>query len=100
MPNNIAPDKWIYVLVEVAGNTEQVVGRHDTERDIRFIPIFLERDIAQLGAIRLALENKFEIQAMLFEDLLQYASSNQSLVFVMNQQGAILTKMTPDGKVL
>lgn len=100
MSNNIAPEKWIYVLVEVIANAEQIVGRHDTERNIRFIPIFMSRDTAQIGAVRLAIENKFEIQAMLFEDILQYASANQSLIFVMDQQGAILTKMTPDGQVL
>ena len=100
MSNTIAPENWIYVLVEVTANSEQIIGRHDTERNIRFIPIFTDRDSAQLGAVRLAIENKFEIQAMLFEDLLQYASANHSLIFVMNQQGAIQTKMTPDGKVL
>ena len=100
MSNNIAPEKWIYVLVEVIAEVEQIVGRHDTERNIRFIPIFMDRDTAQIGAVRLAIENKFEIQAMLLDDLLQYASANQSLIFVMDQQGAILTKMTPDGKVL
>ena len=100
MAIQIGLDEWIYALVEKHPNDEQIIGQYDTEHDIRFIPIYLNRDIAQLGARYLAIHTSYEIQAIIFEDLLRFATQNQSLIFLMDDHGSLLTKFSPDGQTL
>lgn len=100
MKDSIGLDQWIYALVEKTPDNERIIGQHDTEHDIRFIPIYMDRDAARLGAAHLAIEKSYEIQAIIYEDLLQYAALNQSLVFLMDGRGALLSKIAPDGRAV
>lgn len=93
-------DEWLFVLVEKSQNSEQIIGQHDTEHNIRFIPTFKDRDTAQMGAGQLGIETNYEIQAIIYEDLLQYAGQNKSLILLLDKQGSPLLKIAPDGRTL
>ena len=97
----VGDEKWIYVLVRNGDGREQVVGQYDAAHQIKFIPAFLDRDTAQQGAVHMAMEpGAFEIQAMIFEDLVRYARDGQSLIFILDARGAVLSKLSPDGRPL
>ena len=97
---DIEMDEWLFVLVDKSGNNEQIVGQHDTAHDIRFIPAFKDRDSALKGGVKLDIDINFEIQAIIYEDLLRYAGENQSLVLLLDSKGSPLLKIAPDGRTL
>ena len=93
-------DEWLFVLVQKSQSSEQIIAQHDTEHDIRFIPAFKDRNTAQLGAGQLGIKLKYEIQAIIYEDLLQYAHRNRSLIMLLDSHGSPILKIAPDGRTL
>ncbi len=91
------PDKssWVYVFVQNPGTNEQIVGQHDKENDISFIPTFLERDEALKCYNLLVIDKakKYEVHAILYEELSDYASKNGFIIFILNGSGQILDKL-------
>lgn len=102
MTQTIDADAWVYVVVQNPGAEEKIVGQQDAERDITFIPVFKERDTALQGASRMAREpgRTFEVQAIIFEDLVRYAVEGGFLLFLLDGRGQIIAKLTPDGRAL
>lgn len=100
MTVGIKLDEWLFVLVEKSQNSEQIIGQHDMAHNIRFIPTFKDRDTAQMGAGQLDIKTNYEIQAIIYEDLLQYADQNKSLILLLDKQGSPLLKIAPDGRTL
>ena len=86
---------WLYVAILKAGPSEQIVGQTDTEQDISFIPAFLDKESAQQAMFHLHLEKKkkYEVQAMIFEDLARHAAENGFLVFVLDEEGKVLERL-------
>ena len=97
MTKEIEATSWVYVLVQNPGGNEQIVGQHDTQSDIDFIPMFLDKDSAMQGAMHMVKEtgHKYEIQAIIYEDLAGYAAQEQFLLFVLDDQGRIIEKKDP-----
>jgi hypothetical protein len=95
-------DSWVYVLVKNPGEKEQIVGQEDAEKDVSFIPAFTGKDAASHGVVHMVKEkgHKYEIQAILFEDLLGYAEKEKFLIFVIDEEGAVMEKYSPDGTPL
>ena len=100
MTMGIELDEWLFVLVEKNQNSEQIIAQLDIEHDIRFIPAFKDRNAAQLGADQLGIKPEFEIQAIIYEDLLQYADRNRSLIMLLDSHGSPILKIAPDGRTL
>jgi len=100
MTSGIEMDEWLFVLVENSQPREQIIGQHDTEHNIRFIPTFKDRNAAQMGAGQLGIKTQYEIQAIIYEDLLRYASQSQSLILLLDNHGSPLLKIAPDGRTL
>jgi hypothetical protein len=98
MTAGIELDEWLFVLVEKSQNGEQIIAQLDTEHDIRFIPTFKDRGTAQIGAGQLGIKTPYEIQAIIYEDLLQYAGQNQTLIILLDNHGNPLLKIAPDGR--
>ena len=98
MPESFDAGKWVYVLVQNSGRKEQIVGQHDAEKDVAFIPAFPDKDSAYQGVVHMAKEKgqKYEIQAIILEDLLRYAAEGRFLVFILDGQGTILRRFSPD----
>ncbi len=86
---------WLYVAIMKAGPSEQIVGQTDSEHDISFIPAFLDKESAQQALFHLHLEKKkkYEVQAIIYEDLARHAAENGFLVFVLDDEGKVLERL-------
>jgi len=95
--HKIAADTWVYVLVQNPGTDDQILGQRDPENDIAFIPMFLDKESANHGAIHIAKKKgkKYEIQAIIFEDLEKYAAQGQFILFVIDDEGSVTDKLAP-----
>jgi len=98
MTEAIHASTWVYVLVQNDGQNEQIVGQHDAENNIAFIPAFPDKDTALEGVVHMVKEKgrKYEIQAIILDDLLRYAADGRFLVFILDGQGAITAKFAPE----
>lgn len=99
MKKKIGYDSWVYVLIQDPGNNEHVVGQEDAENGLAFIPAFIDKDAAMQGIAHMAKEkgHKYEIQAILFESLIDHAKEGNFLIFVLDEEGTILEKFNPEG---
>ena len=63
---------WLYVAIQKTGPNEQIVGQTESEHDISYIPAFFSKEAAQQAMFHLHLEKKkkYEVQAIIYEDLL------------------------------
>lgn len=88
---------WVYVQIQNPGSADHIVGQHDEKHDVSFIPVFLNKESAIAGFAQLPKEkgHKYEIQAIIFEDLSRQAASRGFLIFVLDEEGNILKKLTP-----
>ena len=86
---------WLYVDIQKTGPQEQIVGQTDTEHDISFIPAFMDKETAQQAMFHLHLEKKkkYEVQAIIYEDLAHHAADNGFLVFVLDEDGKVLERL-------
>jgi hypothetical protein len=97
MTPQIDGQAWIYVMVQNPESDDRIVGQLDAENGVSFIPVFLDKASATQGMLHLAKErgHKYEIQAIIFEDLERYAAESRFLLFVLNDEGEIIDKRTP-----
>lgn len=97
MHNELNADTWIWVVVQDAGGNEQFVGQHNEETNVSFIPAFYQKEDAEQCLIHIPRQKgkKYEIQAVLFEDLSQDASKNGFNIFMLSAEGDILQKIAP-----
>ncbi|MDM8541381.1 hypothetical protein QUF90_09855 [Desulfococcaceae bacterium HSG9] len=97
MSVKIKDEQWVYVVVQNPDSSEKIVGQFDQELGLSYIPVFIEKDSAQMVYGRLALEkmSKYEIQAILYEDVVKHAAENKCLIFILNVDGEILDKIRP-----
>ena len=88
---------WVYVAVENPGGKEGFVGYRDEPSGITYIPAFYDKETAQACFINLPRETgkKYEIQAVLFEELARDAAANTFLIFMLNEEGRVLLKIDP-----
>lgn len=100
MTKPIDAAQWVYVVVQNPGKGETIVGQHDADHNINFIPVFKDRDTALQGVTQMVKEpgQAFEIQAIIYEDLLHYAVEGRFLLFFLDGSGHILSKVGPDGQ--
>ena len=96
MGNSIKPDTWVWVVVQDPGSNEQFLGQTDKEDKIDFIPTFLQKEDAQQCFPQMLKEKgrKYEIQAILFEELASDAAQNGFMLFVVNVDGEITEKIS------
>ncbi len=97
---SIAMDAWVYVVVQNPGGDERIAGQHDETHGVAFIPAFMEKDPAQQGLLQMVREKgvRYEVQAILFEDLLRYAAGGPYCVFILDDAGRITERYSPAGQ--
>jgi hypothetical protein len=97
MTQAINANSWVYIVVKNPGQEEQILGQKDAEHKVAFIPTFLDKDAAMQGVVNLpkAEGHKYEIQAIIYEDLARYAAEGQFLIFILDDQGHITDKRSP-----
>ncbi len=93
-------DSWVFVAVENPGGHEKFVGLTDKDSKFSYIPAFLTKDDAKTCFINMPREQgkKYEVQAVMFEDLARDAAANGFLIFILDSEGRILNKIDPAKK--
>ena len=97
MEKMIEGNQWVWVVVQDPDGHEEFLGQQDMERGESFIPAFLTKEEAQssLHLLALSREHKYELQAILFEELSRHAAENGFMLFVLSGTGDILKKISP-----
>jgi hypothetical protein len=97
MTPNISATTWVFVLVQNPGGEEQIVGQRDIKSDIPFIPLFLDKDSAMQGVVHMVKEQgkKYEVQAILYEDLAGHAAQAGFILMVLDGRGQVIDKLVP-----
>jgi hypothetical protein len=92
MQLEISDTSWVYVVVEDPEKSETILGQEDAESGISFIPFFVERESARQCYPDLTRNRgkKYEVQALLFEDLCRYAADGGFQLFALDAEGHIL----------
>jgi spore cortex formation protein SpoVR/YcgB (stage V sporulation) len=91
----VQANTWLYVAIQKIGNAEQIVGQTDAEHDVSFIPAFLSKEAAQQAMFHLHLEKngKYEVQAIIYEDLAHHATQGGFLIFVLDEEGNVVQRL-------
>ncbi|MBT3310674.1 MAG: hypothetical protein HN379_01630 [Desulfobacteraceae bacterium] len=97
MDNPLNEDSWVWVMIQNPGENEQLLGQIEEETDTSFIPTFVGKEEALKCYGLLARENniKYEAQAIIYEDLVNHASNNGFMIFLLDSEGKILKKIKP-----
>ena len=97
MTAKITDDQWVWVLIQDPGKNEQIAGQQDVASKLSFIPVFQSKEDAWRCTGRLSLdkERQYEPQAILVEDLRQFAAKAGFQLFVLNADGEIIEKKQP-----
>jgi hypothetical protein len=97
MQNKNDKDQWVWVVVQDPGGNEQFVGQHDEQEDISFIPVFADKEAGQQGLLGLTRQpgHKYEVQAILREELIKDAAAGGFMIFLLNESGDVLEKIKP-----
>lgn len=95
--NDQTKDIWYYIIIQNSGiSSEQFVGYTDKETNTTFIPAFKTKEIAQQCFLIMPkdiMNNKYEVQAIIKEDLMDQAKKNNYDVFLLDDKGSILEKI-------
>ncbi|MCG6892460.1 MAG: hypothetical protein LJE65_02540 [Desulfobacteraceae bacterium] len=96
MNATVTNGQWVWVLIQNPGQKEIIVGQHQEDENVSFIPAFLEKEEALKCYHRIAREKgvKDEFQAILFEDLVAQAEKNGFQIFVLDGEGNLLERVT------
>ncbi len=97
MSKLVQGNPWVWVVVQDPGGNEQFLGQHDKEKDISFIPIFLEKEEALECLEHLTREEgqKYEVQAIQYERLARSSFEHGFALFILNGAGEVLEKIKP-----
>jgi hypothetical protein len=91
-------DTWYYIIVQnPEADGEQFVGYTDQKTGATFIPAFKTKEIAQqcfLVMPKDIMNHKYEAQAIIQEDLLSLAQKNGYDVYLMDERGRVLEKIS------
>jgi len=97
MSKLVQGNPWVWVVVQDPGGNEQFLGQHEQEKEVSFIPTFLEKEEAQQCLKHLTREegHKYEIQAIQYEELARSSSEHGFALFILNGAGEVLEKIEP-----
>ncbi len=96
MSKSIKNDQWVYVVIHGSEGNEQLLGQMDEEKNESFIPVFLEKEDALMNLNLLAREkeSKYEVQAILYEDLVARIAEHGFMIFILNESGEVIEKIS------
>ncbi len=97
MTNAQAENQWVWVVVQDPSGNEQFLGQHDKQENISFIPAFHSKEEAQQCFLNLARQKgrKYEVQAILYEELAKDAAANGFMIFLLDENGDVLERIKP-----
>lgn len=95
--NEPIKDAWVYIIVQNPETPkEQFMGYRDKTLDAVFIPAFKTKEVAQQCFLLMpkdVINEKYEVQAIIQEDLINQARKNGYEVFLMDDKGMIIKKL-------
>lgn len=93
---SLAKNKWVFAIIKNPGSGEQLTG-FQTDQGIKYVPVLRTKENAEVFLSYMQREPgvRYEIQAIIFEDVLSYAKENECLVFITDEKGVIEEKITP-----
>jgi hypothetical protein len=90
-------ENWLYVIIQNPGTAkEQLLGYADQDSGNSFVPAFDSKEAAQQCFLIMPkdiMHNKYEIQAIIKEDLLAHTLEEQHEVVLMDDKGRIIKKL-------
>jgi len=97
MRKELKSDTWIWVVVQNPGPNEQFLGQEYEDENVSFIPAFFEKEDAQQCLVHMTTQkgDKYEVQAILFNQLVEAAAKNNFMVFMLNADGEIMETIKP-----
>ena len=86
--------EWVYVFVCNPGPQESFLGLYNEEKDVNFIPTFASKQDANDCFLSMPREKgkKFELQAILIEELHAEATKNGFHVAMVDSDGNLINK--------
>lgn len=86
--------QWVWVVVQDPDREQRLLGQLDEENDTTFIPTFLDKEAAEECFLKIVRQkgHKYEIQAIIYEDLLDLGAENGFTVFILDGEGKLLKK--------
>ena len=83
--------EWVYVYVGGQEGSETFIGLYNEELQVDFIPAFADKEAAQACYLTLPRSKgvKYEIQAVLMEELRRDAEANGFVVTLLDEEGKI-----------
>lgn len=90
-------ESWVYVAVENPEKDEKFMGFYDETAEISYIPAFHEKEAAMSCLINLPRTpgKKYEVQAVLAEELAKDARKQGFMIFMLDGDGRILKQIQP-----
>jgi len=97
MDEAIKKDQWVWVIVQDPEGNEHFLGQTDKQDNVPFILTFLNKDDALdcLNILTLEKGHKYEVQAIMYEELKKEAVSNGFKIYILNASGQILDRISP-----
>ncbi|MCK5541815.1 MAG: hypothetical protein KAI40_03915 [Desulfobacterales bacterium] len=89
--------EWFYCIVENSGTSiDQLMGFKDDETQTEFIPIFKTKEEAQQCFLLMpkdVMNLKYEIQAVIKDDILMRTKETGHKIFLMDDKGQIIKEL-------
>lgn len=86
-------EKWYYIVVQNPGTPdEEFVGYEDKDTGATFIPSFASKDEATQCFFIMpkdVMKQKYEVQAIIREDLVDHARNHDFRVFLLDHTGTV-----------
>ena len=95
--NSLAKNKWVFAIVKNPGRSELLTG-FQTDQGLKYIPVLRSKENAEIFLSYMQREPgvRYEIQAIIFEDVLSYAKDNECWICITDEKGVIEEKISPD----
>ena len=94
----LTKDIWYYVVIQNPGiSSEELMGYTDDNTNATFIPCFQSKEIAQQCFLLMPkdiIKEKYEIQAIIKEDLIALAEKMSFEIFLLDDKGKILSQIS------
>ena len=88
---------WVWVVFEKDNQAETLLAQEEEGGSLKFIPAFRNEEDAAvcLSNVVKKPEKKYEVEAMRLPLVAKVARENNLDIFILDQTGRILEKMTP-----
>jgi hypothetical protein len=97
MTPSLAPQSWVWVIVQESESGGNYFGQQDDASGVAFIPAFHQKDDALecLRRVPAGPGLRLEAQAVHYGDLCRDAALNGFLIFMLGPDGRILERISP-----